>query len=71
MRPSFRLALPLAGVVLVLDQVTKFLVQANLGFRDAVPLIPGYFDLVHVLNQGAAFGFLNQEIGRASCRERV
>ena len=61
MRPSFRLALPLAGVVLVLDQVTKFLVQANLGFRDAVPLIPGYFDLVHVLNQGAAFGFLNQE----------
>lgn len=61
MRPSLRIALPLAGVVLALDQATKFLVQANLGPRDAVPIIPGYLDLVHVLNLGAAFGFLNQE----------
>lgn len=61
MQPSFRTALPLAGVVLALDQATKFLVQAHIAPREAVPVIPGYFDLVHVLNRGAAFGFLNQE----------
>jgi signal peptidase II len=61
MRPSFRIALPLAGAVLALDQATKVLVQANLGPHEAIPVIPGYFDLVHVLNLGAAFGFLNQE----------
>ncbi|MEW5773964.1 MAG: signal peptidase II [Thermodesulfobacteriota bacterium] len=61
MLPSFRLALPLAGTVLVLDQATKLMVQAAIGLREAVPVIPGFFDLVHVLNQGAAFGFLNQE----------
>lgn len=61
MRPSLRIALPLAGAVLALDQATKLLVQATIAPREAIPLIPGYFDLVHVLNLGAAFGFLNQE----------
>jgi signal peptidase II len=27
---------------------------------ESIPIVPGFFDLVHVLNKGAAFGFLNR-----------
>lgn len=58
-RPTFRIALPLAAAVLVLDQASKFAVQGTISYQETVPVIPGLFDLVHVLNKGAAFGFLN------------
>ncbi len=44
-----------AGLVL-LDQVTKALVVARLPVHASVPVIPGFFDLTHVRNTGAAFG---------------
>jgi len=40
----------------VLDQITKLLVLRNIDVWDAHPVIPGFFDLVHVRNTGAAFG---------------
>ena len=46
----------LVGVV-VLDQVTKALVRAEIPRGDRHDLILG-FDLVHVWNTGVAFGFL-------------
>ncbi len=50
------------GVIwLVLDQLTKAAVTANLVPGQGVTIIPGFFNLVHVLNRGAAFGFLNYE----------
>jgi signal peptidase II len=55
--------LALAGTVLVLDQATKLLVQGALSARETVPVIPGFLNLVHVTNRGAAFGFLNSENG--------
>jgi signal peptidase II len=53
--------LELAAIVMVviLDQVTKALVRANLQFGDSVTVIPGFLDLAHVRNTGAAFGMLN------------
>lgn len=48
-------------VWLVLDQLAKAAVTANLALGQGVTVIPGFFDLVHVLNRGAAFGFLNNE----------
>jgi signal peptidase II len=47
------------AVVIVLDQVTKALVRASLPLGDSRPLIPGFVDLAHVQNTGAAFGMLN------------
>lgn len=46
-------------VVIVLDQITKALVRNSLGTGESRPLIPGFLDLTHVENTGAAFGLLN------------
>lgn len=46
------LGLPL----LVLDQITKWVVLQNIPYGAEVPVIPGFFSLVHVTNTGAAFG---------------
>jgi signal peptidase II len=48
------LAVPLIG----LDQLTKWLVQKNIPYGNEVPIIPGFFSLVHVSNTGAAFSLL-------------
>ena len=42
--------------VVVLDIWTKWLVLARIRLYDAIPVIPGFFQLVHVRNTGAAFG---------------
>jgi signal peptidase II len=47
------------GVVVVLDQVTKALVRSNLQLGESRMIIPGFLDLAHVQNTGAAFGMLN------------
>lgn len=39
-----------------LDQMTKGLTLAHLGYEEAIPVIPGLFNLVHYTNTGAAFG---------------
>ena len=46
------LALPL----MLVDQLTKLLICRHLGYGVEVPVIPGFFGLVHVTNTGAAFG---------------
>ena len=46
-------------VVVVLDQITKALVRNNLSVGDSRNVIPGFLDLAHVQNTGAAFGMLN------------
>lgn len=46
--------------VLLLDQASKWLVLENIPQDWAIPVIPGLFDLVHIRNRGAAFGFLNR-----------
>ncbi|RQD56863.1 MAG: signal peptidase II [Desulfonatronovibrio sp. MSAO_Bac4] len=48
----------LAGVILFLDQVTKVWIQNTIPLWESKTVIPGLFNLVHVLNKGAAFGFL-------------
>jgi signal peptidase II len=48
----------IATTVLVLDQITKFLVVHYLPRNGIVRVIPGFFDLTYVRNPGAAFGFL-------------
>jgi signal peptidase II len=49
----------IAAVIIVLDQITKALVKARLPLHESVTVIPGFFDLTHVRNTGAAFGMLN------------
>ena len=49
----------LIAFVVVVDQVSKYLVVDNLSLHDSVPVVPGFLDLTHVRNTGAAFGLLN------------
>jgi signal peptidase II len=60
MRRSFRIALPLALVIIALDQVTKAWIQQHMVLYTTRPVIPDFFNIVYVLNRGAAFGFLNR-----------
>lgn len=46
-------------VVVVLDQITKWLVRTKIPLYSSVSVIPDFLDLTHVRNTGAAFGFLN------------
>ena len=57
--PSHRLLGGIVAIILVLDQATKAAVRELLPLHSSVTIIPGFLDLTHVRNTGAAFGFLN------------
>ena len=44
-----------AAVIVILDQLSKVLVVANIPMYDKVPVIDGLFHLTYVQNTGAAF----------------
>ena len=49
----------LAGVVLILDQITKQYIHATFGLYESRPVWESFFHLTYVRNSGAAFGFLS------------
>lgn len=49
-----------ALAVLILDQASKAVVLGALAVHEAVPVIDGFFNLVHVRNRGMAFGIFNR-----------
>ena len=50
----------LAVALIVADQVSKAAIRATIPLYDTVEVIPGFFNLTHALNTGAAFGFLDR-----------
>jgi signal peptidase II len=46
----------IALLVLVGDQATKAIVESALPQHEVIPVIPGFFNIIHVQNEGAAFG---------------
>lgn len=60
MLKRYSLPLCLAVVVLGLDQLTKAAVEDSLPLNRSITVLEGFFNLVHVHNRGAAFGFLNR-----------
>jgi signal peptidase II len=49
-----------ALVVIIVDQISKWVVMNNLMVHDSVPVLEGFFNLVHVRNRGMAFGLMNR-----------
>lgn len=49
----------IAVAIVVLDQLTKFIVRQQFELHESVVVIRGFFDLTRVHNTGAAFGMLN------------
>jgi len=61
--PYLRLLLT-AAIVFVLDQVTKAIIFHTLPldsyfYPDSIPVIPNFFYIVHIGNEGAAWGMLS------------
>lgn len=57
MKSLLAIAVPLFAV----DQLTKWWVLTRIPYESEVPVIPGFFSLVHLHNTGAAFSaFTNQ-----------
>ena len=49
----------IAGSVLVLDQLTKYFIQTHVRLYSIITVVPGFFNITHVRNKGAAFGMLS------------
>ncbi len=56
--PSTWPYLMLALVVIVLDQISKYLIIDHFQYGERLPVIGGFFDLTLLYNPGAAFSFL-------------
>lgn len=51
----------LSFFVLLLDQLTKFLVMKNMQVSDSLVVIPHFFHIHYIQNRGAAWGMLQGE----------
>lgn len=61
-RQTFGLALTLAAIVVVLDQLSKWVVVATMNFGARIDVLP-FFSWVHARNYGAAWSMLNDAGG--------
>jgi signal peptidase II len=46
----------IALFIVALDRVTKWTIARRLSLHDSIPVIPGFFRIIHTENPGAAFG---------------
>ena len=44
--------------VVIVDRISKVLIQNNFQLGESVAVIPGFFHITYILNPGAAFGML-------------
>ena len=59
-KAALKSAAVMAGVIFVLDQAVKILIQNALAVHEVRSVIPGFFNLIHIHNRGAAFGLFNR-----------
>lgn len=43
-------------LVVILDQITKYLIANSMNVGESISIIPGIFHITYILNPGAAFG---------------
>jgi signal peptidase II len=49
------------GLVVGLDQVTKYYIHTSFSLYESYPVIDGFLNLTYIRNSGAAFGFLSRQ----------
>jgi len=52
----------IALLVIVFDQLAKWVVAKNIALHDSISVVPGFFRLIHVQNRGAAFGLFADSV---------
>ncbi len=50
------------AALLIVDQITKALIDHNFSLGQKYPIIPGFFDLTYVTNKGAAWGIMQGQV---------
>src|SRR5262245_46160243 len=50
----------IAAAVVIADRVTKLYIRSAFSPVDLTPVIPGFFNIVHTENPGAAFGIFSE-----------
>ena len=55
------LAAVIAVLAIVADQITKYIVVANIEYKGSVPFIPGFMSFFHTRNTGAAFSMFSDQ----------
>ena len=53
-----RLALPIAGLVVFFDQLSKFYIDRHFVLHESLEVVRNFFHITYVRNKGAAFGML-------------
>lgn len=48
----------IAGLVVIVDQITKAIVLNSMLLNHSIPVISGFFNITHIHNPGGAFGFM-------------
>lgn len=56
---ELKILIAIAAAIAVIDQITKAAVTTRLFLLEGVNVIPGFFNLVHYRNPGAAFSILS------------
>jgi len=54
---KYKIAVVIALLVIVLDQVSKWMIRSSLPLYKRIEILP-FFDITHLRNTGAAFGIL-------------
>lgn len=61
MKSRYLIVFSTALIVIIIDQITKFLVQSNFSLNQSLPIVNKIFHLTYIQNTGAGFGILQQQ----------
>ena len=61
MKNKYIIVFSTALIIVLIDQITKFLIKANFQLGQSLPLIKNIFHLTYIHNFGAGFGILQQK----------
>ena len=59
MKTRYIMFATIATVGIIIDQITKVIVDRSMQLYDSIPIVENFFHLTYVRNKGAAFSFLS------------
>jgi len=63
MKNKYLMLVLIAGLVVVADQVSKWLITSSMSYYEQIKVVPGFFNLIYIHNPGGAFGIFAKNQG--------